>query len=367
MKKVLSIFLLALLIGLLVSVCSNPVPLDHRLISINVQEKLPGFDGLEDEPIELQAALIDLGDDPLLLLKVRAALMVYPEMARSIFPRYAAEPEFQRILRRHGEHILPPIQYFLQNSVSSVEWIDGGLKRFQQFRDYLNGLRGRPTDKSTEPDQSGPLTSTERGWYAVNFIDGEGANFLGQFEVDADGEVQWIQTERVTEGLTGFFTGGIRQLESSYKNDGEVTVSDIGWASVDVLVFASAVKFLRAGRAVAKTTQGAHVSTRSAALAARITGSGRLLLRSARYAKWPAVIGVGYLVVTHPGLISDFFASAAEVFGLSPLVFQMVGWGLLLVPVIYVLSWLLVPLTVVLKGMVGLFTWMTGHTRHAAF
>ena len=366
MKKAFSICLLALLIGLLVSVGSDPVPVDHRLISINAQEKLPAFDGLEEEPIELQAALIDLGDDPLLLLKARAAMMVYPEMARSIFPLYAAEPEFQHILRRYGEQILPPIHYFLQNSVSTVEWMDTASRQMRRFLEFIEKLRSdSPVRGAGHQTDSGPLTVAERGWYAVNFIAHEGSDFLGQFQVGADGQVQWVQTERITEGFTQFFTGGIRQLESSYRMDGEITASDIGWASVDVLVFASAVKFLRAGRAVAKTTQGARLSTRSAALAARVTGSTRLLLRSARYAKWPAVIGVGYLVVTHPSLISDFFASAADVLGLPPLAAQIAGWTLLLAPALYLLSWLLVPVIGVLKGLTGLLLWIKGPQKRA--
>jgi hypothetical protein len=352
LRKAFRVFLLALLVAVVVSYQSEPVPVDHRLIAIHAQEKMDGFSGLKDEPIELKAAVVDLGEDPLLLLKAQAALMVYPEMARAIFPLYASEPEFQRILRRHGEHALPPIYYYLRNSVSTVEWMNSASVQFQRARDFIRSLRGPVGDTPQEqPQDRGPLTPAERGWYAINFIDREGADFLGQFQVAPDGDVQWVQTERITEGVTGFFTGGIRQLESSYRADGGITASEIGWASVDVLVFASAVKFLRAGRAVAKTTQGARVSTRSAALAARITGSTRILLASARYAKWPAVIGVGYLVMTHPSLISDFFAGVADVLGVSPLVMQVAGWAIILVPAFYVLSWLLWPAIALLRGL----------------
>lgn len=363
MKKALWICLLALLVGIFLSYTSDPMPVDHKLIAIHAQDKLPGFSDLEDQPIELQAALIDLGDDPLLLLKAQAALMVYPEMARAVFPLYAPEPEFQRILRRHGEHVLPPIHFFLQNSVSTVEWMNSASVQFQRARDYFNELRGRPTEQDPKQPDSGPLTAAERGWYAINFIDREGTDFLGQFQVDPEGDIQWVQTERITEGLTQFFTGGIRQLESSYRMDGEVTASDIGWASVDVLVFASAVKFLRAGRAVARTTQGARVSTRSAAMAARVTGSARLLLRSARYAKWPAVIGVGYLVVTHPSLISDFFAGVADVLGVPPMLIQTAGWLLILAPVFYLASWLLGPAIALLSGLLTILQGLARRRR----
>ncbi|MDI9245789.1 hypothetical protein [Marinobacter sp. CHS3-4] len=363
MRKALWIFLLAVVIAAAVSFQSSPVPIEHRLISIEASERLPGYPALMDQPVELQAAVIDLGNDPLLLLKAQAAMMVYPSMASEIFPMYAAEPEFQRILRRYGEHALPPIEYFLRNSVSTVEWMNQASVQFQRARDYFNELRGRPASPTDSPPSMGPLTAAERGWYAVNFIDREGEDFLGQFKTDVDGKTHWVQTERITEGVTQFFTGGIRQLESSYRTDGEVTASDIGWASVDVLVFASAVKFLRAGRAVAKTTQTARVSTRSAALAARLTGGARLVLRGARYAKWPAVIGVGYLVISHPGLISDFFAAAADVFGIPPLAGQFVGWALILLPVLYLLSWLAIPFASLLRGTGNLLMAFRGQ-RH---
>jgi len=360
LKKALRICLLASLVAIFVSYRSDPVPVDHKLISIQAQEKLSHFSGLKDEPIELQAALIDLGDDPLVLLKAEAALMVYPEMARSIFPLYASEPEFRRILRRHGEQALPPVHYFLQNPVSTVEWMNTASAQFQRARNYFNGLRGQPVDPQLQQPGSDSLAPAERGWYAVNFIDREGADFLGQFQVSPEGDVQWVQTERITEGLTRFFTGGIRQVESGYRMYGEVTASDIGWASVDVLVFASAVKILRAGRAAAKTSQGARVSTRSAALAARVTGSARLLFGSARYAKWPAVIGVGYLVVAHPSLINDFFAGVAGVLGIPALAMQILGWLIILVPGFYILSWLLWPTIALLRGLLGALYRLSG-------
>ncbi|MDX1560400.1 MAG: hypothetical protein R3193_15950, partial [Marinobacter sp.] len=220
----------------------------------------------------------------------------------------------------------------------------------ERAKAYITEWRGK---EPAQLEEGGPLTPEERGWYAVNFIHNEGHDFVGQFVVDATGQTQWVQTERVTEGISQFFTSGVRQLEANYRTGEEITAGDIGWASVDVLVFASAVKVLRAGRTAAKATQGARLSTRSAALAARITGSGRLILRSARYAKWPVILGAGYLVVTHPGLINDFFAEVAGVLGVSPVAIQIAGWLIILVPALYLFSWLLWPAIVVLRGLLA--------------
>ncbi|MFN2360212.1 MAG: hypothetical protein ABR522_03920 [Marinobacter sp.] len=358
MKKAMVILGIALLIGAFASYHSEPVPIEQKLISIQAQQALPGFEGMADESIEVQAAILDLGDDRLLRLKAQAALLAYPEMARTIFPLYAPEQEFREILRTYGEHALPPIDYFIRHPVNSIEWMNKAARQYERAKAYIAELRGKETG---EQEVAESLSPEERGWYAVNFIGNEGHDFLGQFVVDADGQTQWVQTERVTEGIAQFFTSGVRQLESGYRTGDDISASDIGWASVDVLVFASAVKVLRAGRTAAKATQGARLSTRSAALAARITGSGRLLLSSARYAKWPVILGAGYLVVTHPSVINDFFAGVADVLGVSSLAIQIAGWLLILVPVIYLASWLLWPAIALLKGLLAILYRLAGH------
>ncbi|MGM0767257.1 MAG: PspC domain-containing protein [Pseudomonadota bacterium] len=362
MKKAAFILGLALALALLISAVSRPMPVEERLISIQARELMPGFDAIGEQPVEVQAAIVDLGDDPLLVLKAQAAMLAYPEMARTILPLYAAEPEFREVLRRYGEHALPPIDYFLGESVSSLEWMNKVNRQYQRARSFLADLGGEEgSDQSGAKSEAQPeqrltgasLTPEERGWYAVNFIKEEGHDFLGQFVVDAQGDTQWIQTERVLEGITRFFTSGVRQLETNYRTGEVITLSDIGWASVDVLVFTSAVKLLRAGRGAATATRGANLSTRSAALAARITAGGRLILSSTRYAKWPVIIGAGYLVLRHPGIISDVFAGIAEVVGVPPLAIQVVGWLLILAPILYLTSWLLIPAVVVLRGLLG--------------
>ena len=85
MKKAMAILGIALLVAAIASVASDPVPIEQKLISIQAREALPGFDGIGDEPVDVQAAILDLGDEPLLLLKAQAALMAHPDMARAVF------------------------------------------------------------------------------------------------------------------------------------------------------------------------------------------------------------------------------------------------------------------------------------------
>ncbi|WP_288365745.1 hypothetical protein [uncultured Marinobacter sp.] len=341
MRKLLLILGISVIVALLSTVTSRPMLIEERLIQIQAENTLREFPRIEKEPLEVQAALLDMADDELLLLKARAAYLRYPAMTREVFPLYGPEPEFREILRLYGENILPPIHYFLSKPVGSIELMNDLASKYQAALEFFTG--GEETDNSTGGQQNTSrkekLTPEERGWYAVRFIQEEGHDFLGQFVFNEQGDVIWVRTERVLENINQFFASGIRNLEIQHRTGDDVTASDIGWASVDVLVFASALKVLRVGRAVAVSSRGAARGTRSAALAARLTTSGRMLMTTARYAKWPAVIGVGYLVVTHPGIINDFLAEVAEVLGYPVKLVQFLGWILILLPALYIGSW----------------------------
>lgn len=341
MRKLLLILGLATVIALVSTVTSQPMLIEERLIQIQAEDTLRDFPRIENEPLEVQAALLDMADDELLLLKARAAYLRYPAMTREIFPVFGPEPEFREILRLYGENILPPIHYFLSNPVGSIELMNDLANKYQAAVEFFTG--NETAENGTAGRQNAPrkekLSREERGWYAVRFIEEEGHDFLGQFVVNDQGDIIWVRTERVLENINQFFASGIRNLEIQHRTGDDVSAADIGWASVDVLVFASALKVLRVGRAVAVSSRGAARGTRSAALAARLTTSGRMLMTTARYAKWPAVVGVGYLVVTHPGIINDFLAEVSEILGYPAKLVQFLGWMLILLPVLYIGSW----------------------------
>ncbi|MGO2136961.1 hypothetical protein [Marinobacter sp.] len=367
MKKLLLICGLALLMAAIFSAIAKPVPIEQKLINIHAQDVLGDFPGIEQEPVEIQAILLDMSDDPLLLLKAQAAFMRYPNMARNVFPLYAAEPEFQNILRKYGEDILPPIQHFVSQPINTIEWMSRASRQYQAAKRFFTGGPESSKPDSQPSNEGEKLSPEERGWYAVNFIQSEGHDFLGQFVVDSQGATQWIGTERVLEGVNQFFASGIRDLERNYRSGNEITAGDVGWASVDVLIFASAAKVLRVGRTAAVTTKGASRGARSAALAARVSRSGKMVLRSARYAKWPLIVGAGYLVVAHPSIINDLFAGVADVLGYPVAAVQFVGWLLLLIPAFYIASWLLWLLAPLLMGlfraMIHLVAILSGRNR----
>lgn len=359
MKTLIVIFTLAAVIASVITLASSPEPVEQKLIRIHASEVLDDFPGLKQQPIDVQAVLIDMAHDPVLVLKARAALLAYPAMARQLLPMYGSEPEFQDILRRYGEVVLPLVQYFVSNPVDSVKWISKAGRQYQIIKQWIT----RNESTLTPADAAQPLTALERGWYAVQFINSEGHDFLGQFVLSPEGNVEWLASERVLEGVNQFFVGGIRQLETRYRMGEEIGADDIGWATVDVLVFASAVKVLRLGRAAAVTTRGASRGVRSGALAARISRGGRMVLGSARYARWPLIVGAGYLVVAHPSLINDLLADLAQVLGAPALLIQFLGWLLLLAPALYLLRSLLWFATPLLQTALWSGAWLLTRFR----
>ncbi|HLV77213.1 MAG TPA: hypothetical protein VKY53_04725 [Marinobacter sp.] len=308
--------LVALIVAFAIAFLVQPQPLEERFVRLHAQDVFGKGTAVTREPLGVQATLLDYQSDPLLLLKAQAALHVFPEHARLLLHLFGEEPEFRRALRAHGEYLIPPAMHFYQNPVGSIEMLN-----------RVSGTRA-------------PLTAEERAWYAINFANQEGQNFTGQFVVAPSGEIEWIWTERITEGIAQFFTGGIRTLESRYRTDQSIRMQDIGWAAVDVVMVGSAVRLLKAGRASAQASRAATVSGRSAAYGTRLARAGRMASVVVGNAKWPAMVALGYMVVRHPVLLNDLFAGVAGVLGVPPWMVQLPAWFLILLPLLLVARWL---------------------------
>jgi hypothetical protein len=311
------------------------------------------------EPLEVQALLLDYTDNEPLLLKARSALLRYPDMARRILPVYGGKPEFQEVLLAYGEAVLPPITYFMDHDMTSLEMRRVLGEHVEEARLLYARLTGSSTDVAspvTAPDTE--LTAEERGWYAVQFLMDDGYDFIGQFAVATDGRVDRVQTERITEGLTDLFFGGVRGLETKWRQDVEIEGSDLGWAALDVAIVASSVKLLRtahAGRAVAPADAGitavrsSGFSGRAALLGSRVLArSGRLGVAVARYGAIPMAV---YLMFRYPSLINATLAELGGWLGVEPLVLQFVFWFVLLSVIMRLALFLLGPLSWVLRSL----------------
>jgi hypothetical protein len=310
------------------------------------------------EPLDVQALLLDYADNEPLLLKARVALMRYPDLARRILPVYGDEPAFQEVLLKYGEAALPPIGYFMDHELISLEMRRALSERIEQAKLLYGRLAGTPEDSAPTAMTFPELTAEERGWYAVQFLQEEGYNFLGQFIVARNGKADRVQIERVMEGLPGLFLGGLRGLETKWRQGDNIEGSDLGWAALDVIVIGSTMKLLRALRA-ARPTPAANVA-RAGSFSRRVTvfGSrvlshgGRLGVAIASFGAIPAAI---YLMITHPELINATLAEFGDWLGITPRVVQFVFWFVALSITMRLALYLLAPLSWVLRGL-GLLT-----------
>jgi hypothetical protein len=226
-------------------------------------------------------------------------------------------------------------------------------------------------------DSNSPLTPTMRGWFAINFIHKDGHDFLSQFAIAKDGHVTWIQSERVLQDLNSLFGSGIRKLDTRYQTGQKVTAGDVGWAAADLIGTFGGLKLLRVGKAAeaaAKTTEFAEDASRTASAAGEAGGTAKIAqdagrtakdaeetgksarfaegaakvghatakgVKYSKYAKLPLIAATGYLAIFHPSLISDALAVAAHITGLPVWLVQFAGWFLILLPLLYVCSWIL--------------------------
>jgi len=358
-----SVFLAAVL-ALGVTFLWEPAPIDTQLLRVQLTRQLPAYaNALSGEPLELQALFLDYASDPLLVGKARLALLHYPQMTRSVLELYGAEPLFQQALRDYGDQAIPPIYYYLTHELTSIavrkraeDLATSAELKWHSF--WGQGTEvpeaGAPRDEPTTD-----LTPERRGWYAVGFILEEGHDFLGQFAVNADGDVHQIQSERVLEALNSFFAGGVRGLESKYRRSEPVELGDVGWAGVDLAVGISALKVLRMGRAA---RAGAGVRASAGGLTERSAALGSSLLRGSaiglRVAKYGAPFALGYIVLRHPSVLNALFREVAEGLGAPVPLIQTLGWTLALLPLLLLAQVLLRPLAALLSVSATSLRWL---------
>jgi len=347
MKKLLLSILLSLGAAVAIAATEPAARFDEQLIRVQTAELLPGHaEALRAEPVEIQALLLDYGDDETLLLQARLALLTHGPLAREILIAYGAEAEFIEALRRYGALVVPPVIYYRRNEIATLALARELMRAIDALRDWWE--QRQPSDPASEPQE---MTPDLRGWYAVQRIREDGLDFIGQFVVDGDGQVQWIQTERLAETAGAFFTSGIRNLETKQRLGQDITLGDAGWAALDVAIVAGGLKLLRAGKAAAGASRPLSFTRRAALLTPKLLNRSRVL---GTLAKWGTPLLLGYLVIKHPSLLNSMLNELAEALGLPAKPVQVLAWTLLLLPLLYLLSWLLRLLRRPLR-------WVAGH------
>ena len=348
----LFIVLVAMALAGLFSQTASHEPFEETLVRLEVERALPALEPtFQEESAEINALFLHYASDQALWMSAALAILRHGDIARSTLLDYGLSPQFQQVLVRFGADAVLPISYFRDHDVTTLRaqhWI--GV-RYQQVSRWWGD---EPSDTNELGDADveaamAELTPLRRGQMGIALLGSNGHGLLNQFVVDDEGNVAWLQGERLVSGVGDSFTSGLRDLESQWRRGEAIGASDLGWAGVDLLVMASAVKVLRAGRA-ARTARVGSVEAQAARTGVRqgiVATSGRFATLP-RMAKVAAVAGTAYVVIRHPSLVSALGANLSQWLGWPTWLGQFLVWLIVLLPVMFIARfiyrWLLTPL-----------------------
>ncbi|MEM4407076.1 MAG: hypothetical protein QXS68_08550, partial [Candidatus Methanomethylicaceae archaeon] len=353
-KKKLVLFLLAgMAVGLWMAKNWEGDTYEDVLIRVAAENKLGHIDKqIAKEPVEILSLLLEYSEESELVLKAWIAIAKYGDSARRILSTYGEEKDFQEILKTYGEAVVPVICYFLENDVLSVRIQHSVSQVVEKAKDWASNLWRRITgDKEPEKESSPPsreFTPEHRGLYAIKFIKDEGHHFLGQFVIDKEGKARWLQTDRVAQGISSLFVGGLREVEAKAKRGDEIGLPDVFWGSLDGLVLAAgtakAIKFLKAAKGVKRL----EAIGRGTLIASRTAAQARLWSKVLKWGKWGAGLLTVYMLAKHPELVNTFLGEVAKTLGMKPWVVQLAFWTLVIMIFLYPAYWLIKKMTAIL-------------------
>lgn len=335
------IVLTAIVIAGLASAVASHEPFESQLVRLEAKRALPVLEPtLEQESPEINALFLSYADDQTLWMSASLAILRHGDAAREVLIDYGLLPQFQQVLVRFGADTVLPISYFRSHDVATLRaqhWVG---ERYQQLSRWWSDDEG---------DAESAFTPLRRGQMGIALLEANGHALLNQFVVSDQGKVEWLQGERVVAGVGDFFTSGLRDLESQWRRGEAIGASDLGWAGVDLLVMASTVKVLRAGRAARAARVGSvEAQGARAGLRQGIVATGGRFAALPRMAKVAAVAGTVYVVVRHPSLVSALGANISTWLGWPVWLGQFLIWLIVLLPLLivarFVYRWLLTPL-----------------------
>ena len=191
--------------------------------------------------------------------------------------------------------------------------------------------------------EMGGLSEEDRGLLALLNMDQQGNVFVGQWQITDDGEARRVPSRVVMLEGPELLAGGLTALERRIFQEREVDWQTYAEAAVDLAAIASGVALLRfartAGRGMHATRGAAGTPTvRSGALEAAKDAAKVLGVNAMRYG---LPIGVVVLMVLHPAVFTQYLWLLAESLGMPGIIGPLIGWGIAIVPLAFLLSWML--------------------------
>jgi hypothetical protein len=266
-----------------------------------------------------------------------AALVQYPQASVRVYALYGRTPELQEVFRKYGHNqIVPIIEKCLDEG-------DALLRLGSQFDEIMSS----PLNKKIEISE---VTPVECGWRAILLTSVAGNDFLGRYAIDERGEAHLLPGSSLFAVMKRFTTSGLQVLEKKFVLGENPTLKEWGWGLLDVVgigltgkAVATAVK--RGIARVARPTVGHKLTTAQSG----IIGFARAY--TPRIRKYATVVGIGYLALYHPQVITGAAEIIAETLGVSPLMVQTLVWGVIL----FIPAWILITLLLLLRSLFGSF------------
>jgi hypothetical protein len=309
---------------------------------------------LDDPERALQRAVADAlasGPDDRLL---QVALERYPDQTPAIAITYGHLDLFREQLARFGPQVVPIIATY-QRSLTTADALQIAGQALHAAGQRLTG-DGHGQDLAR-------LTPEDRGLLALLKMRDEGNAFVGQWEITTTGEARRVPSRLITLAGPELLIGGLTALERDLVEHKPVDWRTYGLAAVDLAAIASGVALLR----FARTAEGGVSAARAASgaiepgVSAAGTGSGTATLRSGAFAvaevvgvnaaRLGAPIGLVALMALHPSVFTHYAWILAEGLGVPGILGPIVGWSLVLLPLSFLLSWLI--LSVRTLGLAG--------------
>lgn len=299
---------------------------------------------LEDPDLPTAIASALAADDRLL----EVALEQYPEQGPAVVITYGQLPVFREQLARFGPQVVPIVAAY-QKSFTAADALQLAKDAWQALRDSLESwvtLVWPPVPPAAgvaeipaEAIALDRLSPEDRGLIALLNMREDGNAFVGQWEITDDGEARRVPSRLVILGGSELLIGGLTALERRIVQEREVDWQTYGLAAVDVAAIAFGATLLRfartAGRGMRATRVAAGPPTlRSGALAAtKVLG-----INAVRYG---LPIGLVGLMALYPGVYTQYLWLLAESLGMPGIIGPLIGWGLVVVPLAFLLSWML--------------------------
>lgn len=369
--------LIAMLAACTIAYHANHLSYDNLLVRIQAEKDLGylGHDVLQ-QPSIVQAQLLSYSKNQALTMQAWLALRKYPQQTPRLLDWYGQNPEFQNILEQFGPKVIPVIDYFVTHSIQSLNALNAVTQTAatiaKESKSMWHNLTGTPHienapddqasghTKSQPKSQSIELTPEQRGWAAINDIRLEGNHFLGQFDIDSEGNAHWNTTDRITQDVGRFLTSGIADVERKHDLHEKITAADMGWAAVDALPVIAGLKLLKLGKvgaetaketkaveSVAKTKVGKQAAKESKT-ADELTKTGwvertGILARDLApgFLRKTAWLAATYIVITHPELLSSLFVHLGNLLGAPAWLSLLLGWTSVFYILLFPFMWLL--------------------------